>query len=162
MCRYSARILWERLLETARWLFQPCGLRGCAAPDQNAGAFCRTAALIFIRNSQNTKRPHEGAFWYLARPERFELPTARFVAEYSIQLSYGRIVLCRGRWPLLRGGAPRRAAHSTDPGPSGKAVFWAFGHYQLPADHFGDVIPKWASKPGYWRYQSSHPAVRPR
>ncbi len=27
----------------------------------------------------------------LARPERFELPTARFVAEYSIQLSYGRI-----------------------------------------------------------------------
>ena len=29
---------------------------------------------------------------FLARPERFELPTARFVAEYSIQLSYGRIV----------------------------------------------------------------------
>ena len=29
----------------------------------------------------------------VARPERFELPTARFVAEYSIQLSYGRIDL---------------------------------------------------------------------
>ena len=28
----------------------------------------------------------------MARPERFELPTARFVAEYSIQLSYGRVV----------------------------------------------------------------------
>jgi hypothetical protein len=28
----------------------------------------------------------------LARPERFELPTARFVAGYSIQLSYGRTV----------------------------------------------------------------------
>jgi hypothetical protein len=27
----------------------------------------------------------------LARPERFELPTAWFVARYSIQLSYGRI-----------------------------------------------------------------------
>ena len=26
----------------------------------------------------------------MARPERFELPTARFVAGYSIQLSYGR------------------------------------------------------------------------
>jgi hypothetical protein len=26
----------------------------------------------------------------MARPERFELPTARFVAVYSIQLSYGR------------------------------------------------------------------------
>ena len=26
----------------------------------------------------------------MARPERFELPTAWFVARYSIQLSYGR------------------------------------------------------------------------
>ena len=29
--------------------------------------------------------------FYLARPERFELPTPWFVAKYSIQLSYGRI-----------------------------------------------------------------------
>ena len=28
---------------------------------------------------------------YLARPERFELPTNRFEADYSIQLSYGRL-----------------------------------------------------------------------
>jgi hypothetical protein len=28
----------------------------------------------------------------LARPERFELPTTRFEAEYSIQLSYGRVL----------------------------------------------------------------------
>lgn len=28
----------------------------------------------------------------MARPERFELPTARFVAVYSIQLSYGRLI----------------------------------------------------------------------
>ena len=27
----------------------------------------------------------------MARPERFELPTAWFVARYSIQLSYGRV-----------------------------------------------------------------------
>ena len=27
----------------------------------------------------------------LARPERFELPTTKFVAWYSIQLSYGRV-----------------------------------------------------------------------
>jgi hypothetical protein len=27
----------------------------------------------------------------MARPERFELPTAWFVARYSIQLSYGRL-----------------------------------------------------------------------
>ena len=29
----------------------------------------------------------------LARPERFELPTTWFVARYSIQLSYGRLVV---------------------------------------------------------------------
>jgi hypothetical protein len=28
----------------------------------------------------------------MARPERFELPTDRFVADYSIQLSYGRFI----------------------------------------------------------------------
>ena len=28
----------------------------------------------------------------MARPERFELPTPWFVARYSIQLSYGRII----------------------------------------------------------------------
>tara|TARA_R110002049_G_scaffold141636_1_gene303348 strand:+ start:501 stop:713 length:213 start_codon:yes stop_codon:yes gene_type:complete len=28
---------------------------------------------------------------YLARPERFELPTNWFEASYSIQLSYGRV-----------------------------------------------------------------------
>ncbi len=38
----------------------------------------------------------------MARPERFELPTARFVAEYSIQLSYGRIDCCSRLKPLLR------------------------------------------------------------
>ena len=28
----------------------------------------------------------------MARPERFELPTNRFEADYSIQLSYGRLI----------------------------------------------------------------------
>ena len=31
-------------------------------------------------------------FLILVRPERFELPTPKFVAWYSIQLSYGRIL----------------------------------------------------------------------
>ena len=31
-------------------------------------------------------------FGVMARPERFELPTAWFVARYSIQLSYGRVL----------------------------------------------------------------------
>ena len=30
----------------------------------------------------------------MAHPERFELPTDRFVADYSIQLSYGCAVIC--------------------------------------------------------------------
>ena len=33
----------------------------------------------------------------MARPERFELPTTKFVAWYSIQLSYGRVILQRMR-----------------------------------------------------------------
>ncbi len=31
-------------------------------------------------------------FSSMVRPERFELPTDRFVADYSIQLSYGRLI----------------------------------------------------------------------
>ena len=31
-----------------------------AAPDQNAGAFCRTVVLIFIQDTQNKKGPHKG------------------------------------------------------------------------------------------------------
>ena len=57
-----------------------------------------------------------GTLCHLARPERFELPTAWFVARYSIQLSYGRIV-------QLRGVSPRRGVHNTDPGSRGKAGF---------------------------------------
>jgi hypothetical protein len=38
----------------------------------------------------NNKKGAEAPFANLARPERFELPTTKFVAWYSIQLSYGR------------------------------------------------------------------------
>jgi hypothetical protein len=44
----------------------------------------------------------------MARPERFELPTAWFVARYSIQLSYGRVVMNCGSgiyYQILWGGA---------------------------------------------------------
>ncbi len=55
-----------------------------------------------------------GPLFYLARPERFELPTAWFVARYSIQLSYGRVVTFCGRnrsvlWRRGRDSNPRRA-----------------------------------------------------
>ena len=59
----------------------------------------------------------------MARPERFELPTAWFVARYSIQLSYGRIEIrtedytenfpgvmcCWRRWRRERDSNPRWA-----------------------------------------------------
>ena len=42
------------------------------------------------RNSRIKKTRFSAGFLHLARPERFERPTAWFVARYSIQLSYGR------------------------------------------------------------------------
>ncbi len=54
----------------------------------------RTADLV-INSHPLYQLSYRGIISYtfnMARPERFELPTARFVAEYSIQLSYGRFV----------------------------------------------------------------------
>ena len=89
------------------WLELPNGDSRGSAPfslrsnAQNADAFCRTAALIFIQNTPNEKGPPMGTLYHLARPERFELPTAWFVARYSIQLSYGRVVWSENCGPRL-------------------------------------------------------------
>ena len=53
-----------------------------------------------------------GTLCHLARPERFELPTAWFVARYSIQLSYGRFVWYHGLGPLLQGARPSQGRES--------------------------------------------------
>ena len=46
-----------------------------------------------LSGAEKEKGPHMGTLClFLARPERFELPTTWFEAKYSIQLSYGRIV----------------------------------------------------------------------
>ncbi len=42
---------------------------------------------------RSTGRQARLPFDVMVRPERFELPTAWFVARYSIQLSYGRIYI---------------------------------------------------------------------
>ena len=49
---------------------------------------------VTISSRSKSKRPTPRCrpLNLLARPERFELPTAWFVARYSIQLSYGRIL----------------------------------------------------------------------
>ena len=57
----------------------------------------RTADLVI--NSHPLYQLSYRGLIFMARPERFELPTARFVAEYSIQLSYGRITT--SYYPLL-------------------------------------------------------------
>jgi hypothetical protein len=48
-----------------------------------------------IEQQDKQKRPtYRWAFFvYMARPARFERATAWFVARYSIQLSYGRVLL---------------------------------------------------------------------
>jgi hypothetical protein len=51
----------------------------------------RTADLM-INSHPLYRLSYRGIICFsMARPERFELPTARFVAVYSIQLSYGRL-----------------------------------------------------------------------
>ena len=48
-------------------------------PQDRKNKGCRSTLCVLHRCSE------------LARPERFELPTTKFVAWYSIQLSYGRV-----------------------------------------------------------------------
>jgi hypothetical protein len=61
--------------------------------QQKAGNQCRLCTT-------NKKTGNECRFFrYMVRPERFELPTPKFVAWCSIQLSYGRMlrdILCSG------------------------------------------------------------------
>ena len=56
--------------------------------------FCLKQTLNIRRHNQGAKKNSQvfnlTAFSIMARLERFERPTARFVAEYSIQLSYRR------------------------------------------------------------------------
>ena len=87
---------------------QPCErwIRSLTLPHRPEGArslrsrVCRLASASLGTNSEferypklkKKKGPRWGPFSFLARPERFELPTTWFEARYSIQLSYGRIV----------------------------------------------------------------------
>ncbi len=69
----------------------PHGMRAIAVAPAvaSAGARAQPCRKIHIKKQQ------AGAccFGVMVRPERFELPTAWFVARYSIQLSYGRQLL---------------------------------------------------------------------
>ena len=70
----------------------PSTLRArCARSKFAPGEFVKLPTVRTLRPLSTSVAPN-GATMNLARPERFELPTARFVAGYSIQLSYGRVV----------------------------------------------------------------------
>jgi len=77
-----------------------------SAANRLVGENSRKTPALFILKKKGAPL---GPLFHLARPERFELPTARFVAEYSIQLSYGRVVwsaiFC---WRRERDSNPRR------------------------------------------------------
>jgi hypothetical protein len=70
---------------------------------------CRLPSTEYRPERQHNRRSYELATldhaWKgkVARPERFELPTAWFVARYSIQLSYGRVEVLKKKPP--KGGA---------------------------------------------------------
>ena len=50
----------------------------------------RSSSTAKTHRPSSNKKGAEAPSAKLARPERFELPTTKFVAWYSIQLSYGR------------------------------------------------------------------------
>ena len=81
-----------------------------------ARRFCRTWSSF--KPNQPNKKTRISGFFCLARLERFELPTARFVAEYSIQLSYRRI----NCYPELQGRTPRGASSNCHLQFSGRAL----------------------------------------
>ena len=73
------------------------------------------ASSAVVRASARQKQgrvPKHPSLPIMARPERFELPTTKFVAWYSIQLSYGRALKTVPRRPELR-SLPLRAVESS-------------------------------------------------
>ena len=59
--------------------------------DQEMGLVAAWLPLTGLSSKRHAPNvPHQGLLRLMARPERFELPTPRFEAWCSIQLSYGR------------------------------------------------------------------------
>ena len=79
-----------------------CGVQPGCAGLSNRCMKLSGVRISAVRPSMR-KGPARGPFCIdMARPERFELPTAWFVARYSIQLSYGRGSLTTARARIMR------------------------------------------------------------
>ena len=69
-------------------------LRSAALPAWLVALLMISSGARICPSNPSTAKGPQGPFAVdvdMARPERFELPTAWFVARYSIQLSYGRV-----------------------------------------------------------------------
>ena len=83
----------------------------------------------------------------MARPERFELPTTKFVAWYSIQLSYGRVIRrlagkkprCAAG-PVQRGGGLFCVAGISSTAEPQVSTRWRFGMRQIPDETPKDAL----------------------
>ena len=85
---YSIQLSYERIRHKKSLTHNMQGFLIFGSPGR-----ARTADLMI--NSHPLYRLSYRGLNFLAsmvRPERFELPTDRFVADYSIQLSYGRLI----------------------------------------------------------------------
>ena len=71
-------------MKTANGLFSPCGRTSCVQIGFADLSNAALRAAQFDLSGRKTKGPHKGALQFLARPERFELPTTWFEAEYLI------------------------------------------------------------------------------
>ncbi len=135
------------------------GLHPCNPP---CGPRCVRSNLFLTNLSNQASEPNSPAtpykktrksgFVYMARLERFELPTARFVAEYSIQLSYRRI-FCKGAQlcvfvivasiSFIAGATPKpRSPQST---------------YEWAQKYLGPFISRWLRARDY----KIHPCILP-
>src|SRR5690348_1457605 len=76
----------------ARWRRGPTGT-DLQAENKRANERKLTGPSIFafVHEREDQTADILSVLFNMARPERFELPTTKFVAWYSIQLSYGRI-----------------------------------------------------------------------
>ena len=84
---YSIQLSYERIRHKKSLTHNTQGFLLFGSPGR-----ARTADLM-INSHPLYRLSYRGIiFSSMARPERFELPTDRFVADYSIQLSYGRLI----------------------------------------------------------------------
>ena len=116
----SVQTCWSKLV-TSNSLWAVTTLRAHRVADRSklAGATLSNRVVLIRRRGPYTKKPHcvQWGFLYMVHSGGFEPPTARFVAGYSIQLSYecftvsfqrprtigGRGGCVNNPWGLLRG-----------------------------------------------------------